>query len=80
MPPSLYGRRCHLPYVAGDATFRIWQAMRERYTGANSGARVWYDAVDDEVHWPVVLLYPETSRSDFIQVTPAPIPHPLSSW
>ena len=34
---------------------------------ATSGARVWFDADFDELHWPVLLLYPEDAQSDFIQ-------------
>ena len=41
--------------------------LREQCVGAASGARVWYDAELDEVHWPVLLLYPEDAQSDFIQ-------------
>ena len=37
------------------------------YAGARSGARVWFDAELDELHWPVLFLYPEDGQSDFIQ-------------
>jgi Ca2+-binding EF-hand superfamily protein len=43
------------------------EALRLQCVGENSGARVWYDAASDEVHWPVLFLYPEASMSDFIQ-------------
>ena len=43
------------------------EAMADAYVGPSSGARVWYDAAADCVHWPVLLLYPETAQSDFIQ-------------
>ena len=42
-------------------------AMAAMYVGEHSGARVWYDAHEDVVHWPVLLLYPEAAQSDFIQ-------------
>ena len=41
--------------------------LRQQCVGANSGARVWYDAELDELHWPVLLLYPEHAQTDFIQ-------------
>ena len=43
------------------------ERLREQCVGAASGARVWYDADDDELHWPLLLLYPEEAQSDFIQ-------------
>ena len=41
--------------------------LREQCVGERSGARVWYDAELSEIHWPVLLLYPEHAMSDFIQ-------------
>ena len=41
--------------------------LRDQCLGAISGARVWYDAEGGELHWPVLLLYPEDAQSDFIQ-------------
>lgn len=43
------------------------ESLRLQCVGENSGARVWFDSTTDEVHWPVLLLYPEASMSDFIQ-------------
>ena len=43
------------------------EALRQQCTGGSSGARVWWDAELDELHWPVLLLYPETAQSDMIQ-------------
>jgi len=43
------------------------ESMRQQCVGAHSGAHTWYDAAADEVHWPVMFLYPETSMSDYIQ-------------
>ena len=43
-------------------------ALEKQCVGPNAGARVWYDPEGDELHWPVMLLYPEVSQSDFIQV------------
>lgn len=31
------------------------------------GARVWYDEEEDEIHWPLLFLYPEVAQSDFLQ-------------
>jgi hypothetical protein len=36
--------------------------------GSISGAHVWFDSEADELHFPVLVLYPETAMSDFIQV------------
>ena len=35
--------------------------------GPASGAKVWYGLETDELHWPLLLLYPEHAQSDFIQ-------------
>ena len=40
---------------------------RSEGVGATSGARVWYDEESDELHWPLLLLYPEPAQSDFVQ-------------
>lgn len=42
-------------------------SLQQQCVGPHTGARVWYDAELDEVHWPVLLLYPEPAQSDFIQ-------------
>eukprot|EP00747_Dinoflagellata_sp_TGD_P032450 gnl/TRDRNA2_/TRDRNA2_136001_c1_seq1.p1 gnl/TRDRNA2_/TRDRNA2_136001_c1~~gnl/TRDRNA2_/TRDRNA2_136001_c1_seq1.p1 ORF type:complete len:350 (+),score=60.74 gnl/TRDRNA2_/TRDRNA2_136001_c1_seq1:27-1052(+) len=41
--------------------------LRDQYLGPSSGARWWYDSEVDELHFPVLLLYPEPAMSDFIQ-------------
>ena len=43
------------------------ERLREQCVGARSGARIWFDAELDELHWPVLFLYPEEAQSDFIQ-------------
>ena len=42
-------------------------AIREQCVGASSGAKVWYDLELDEMHWPLLMLYPEFAQSDFVQ-------------
>ena len=41
--------------------------MRDQYIGGNSGARIWFDPEQGEMHWPMLFLYPEHQMSDFIQ-------------
>ena len=43
------------------------EAIKQQCVGAASGARIWYDLEQDELHWPLLLLYPETAQSDFVQ-------------
>ena len=43
------------------------EQLREQVVGASSGARVWYDAEEDALHWPCLVLYPEVGMSDFVQ-------------
>lgn len=35
------------------------ERLKEQCVGAAAGARVWYDDEEDELHWPLLLLYPE---------------------
>ena len=35
------------------------ERLREQCVGAAAGAHVWYDEEEDELHWPLLLLYPE---------------------
>lgn len=43
------------------------EATRAQLVGEHSGARVWWDADEDELHWPVLLLYPHYQQTDFLQ-------------
>lgn len=45
------------------------ERIREQCVGSSSGARIWYEAEADQLHFPVLLLYPESAMSDFIQVS-----------
>ena len=38
-----------------------------RCVGTAAGARVWYDESEDELFWPLLLLYPEAAQSDIVQ-------------
>ena len=55
------------------------EQIREQCVGSSSGARVWFDGELNELHFPVLLLYPETAMSDFIQdVAEGEVAVPLS--
>ncbi|KAG8467356.1 hypothetical protein KFE25_000672 [Diacronema lutheri] len=43
------------------------EAAEAQLVGAHSGARVWWDDVEDELHWPVLLLYPQHQQTDYLQ-------------
>jgi Ca2+-binding EF-hand superfamily protein len=51
-------------YDVGDF---VNETLRAQCVGETAGARVWYDDEADELHWPLLLLYPEPAQSDFIQ-------------
>jgi len=61
-PPSAPSR----PAVSWWA--RGHERLREQCVGASAGARVWYDEQEDELYWPLLLLYPEAAQSDMVQV------------
>jgi Ca2+-binding EF-hand superfamily protein len=42
------------------------EALQAQLVGPHSGARVWWDAEADELHWPVMLLYPQYQQTDFL--------------
>eukprot|EP00900_Chrysochromulina_parva_P013436 jgi/Chrpa1/22093/Chrysochromulina_OHIO_Genome00009484-RA len=46
-----------------------WQdeRLKAQCVGAASGARVWFDEAEDELYWPLLLLYPEAAQSDVVQ-------------
>ena len=46
-----------------------WQdeRLKAQCVGAASGARVWFDETEDELYWPLLLLYPEAAQSDVVQ-------------
>lgn len=43
------------------------EAVRAQLTGENAGARIYWDAAADEIHWPVLFLYPQHQQTDFLQ-------------
>ena len=49
-------------------------AKRVSGSRASSGAKIWYDLELDELHWPLLLLYPEVAQSDFVQDFAEPEP------
>ena len=54
------------------------EQLREQCVGASSGARIWWDAAEDAVHWPLLVLYPEVGMSDFVQASQPPAAAPPS--